>query len=198
MKDYIVTVEETYFDATKFEIGGFYFVIYKGEKEEEFKCILTAATKSNIYLKYYTKDYIRELTLSPSDLTSGKYEIKEVADVPMCNEMLGVFEFKDLYHNKCKIKTSKCYELKIAGYTYRGFCSKRNKDNITMVLFSGAAEIGVIYRDPTMIRSWEDNVKYIHFPGDMSVIENSITNGTVMTIDLNEIIEDSILFREMI
>ena len=194
MKDYIVTVEESYFDATKFEIGGFYLVKYKStltdEDVETYKCILTSATKRTLTFIYYNyRGCKTELQIAPHSIESGRYDIEKFS---------GNDNLKDLYNNKDEIKVGKCYKLKIGEYIYNGFCSKRDDNTITMVLFSDNCELGVVYRDITIRNYYNDTVKFIHFPGDAHVEENSVTNGTVATINLNEIKENSVLFREMV
>lgn len=209
MKDYIVTVEETYFDATKFEIGGFYLVRYNQMTAEEYKCILTSVSKSKMFLKYYTKDYLKELILSPSDLTSGKYEIKEIKTkgkykllnaetdevVPLSKAKT---KYWDLYYNDAEMKVGKCYEVKIGERVYKGFCSYRDSEDITMVLYSDTGTIGAITYVPSAFGKYNDNITLIRFPSEPEIIRNSLTSGVIVKIDRNELKEDRVYFKELV
>lgn len=203
MKDYIVKVEESYFDTAKFEVGGFYLVTYKSPFEdvdkETHKCILTSATKDKLTFKYYdNKGCNHDIIILPFEIESGKNEIKEVKtrDEPLS-------DYKDLFYNKHQIKTGRSYVIKIddiekdCEFEYNGFCSYRNKDVITMVVYSSLSSIACITHDPTIYGKWSDNITSIKFPGDPTIIHNSMTFGTIMKINLNEICENYVFFKEL-
>lgn len=196
MKDYIVTVEETYFDATKFDFNKFYIVT---EDDVEYKCLLKSVEKDKATFITIIDGEYRWLYISPYQIKNGDIKIKEVETldevVPLSKSKS---EYKDLYCNTCDIKTGRCYKLKIGGFTYNGFCSYRNKEIINMVVYTNFCHLACVTYDPTMYGKWNDNKKYIRFPGEPSIMHNTITNGTVMTINLIEIKEDSVYFKELV
>lgn len=196
MKDYIVTIEETYFDATKFDFNKFYIVKFK---EEEVRCLLANVTKTEVRFLYVSKNGCSTLlTVLVKEVVNGEVTIKEVETldeiVPLSKAKS---KFWDLYYNTAEIKVGKCYEIKVCDITYNGFCSYRDSDNIVMVLYSVMGTIGAITYDPTACGKYNDNIKYLKFPSEPAIIHNSITSGIIAKIDLNEIKEDCVLFREM-
>jgi hypothetical protein len=199
MKDYIVTVEETYFDATKFEIGGFYMVVYKGEKGEEFKCILTSVTKDKVTLRYYDKKgYNKDLIIMPFEIESGKYEIKEIKTKGIykvlnteTDEVVPLSKAKtkywDLYRKDAEMKVGKCYEIKIGERVFKGFCSHKDSIDIIMVLYSDTGTIGAISYEFTACSKWNDKIIY-----------ESLTHGAVVRINRSELKEGKVYFKELI
>jgi hypothetical protein len=194
MKDYIVTVEETYFDATKFEIGGFYLVSYKptfpDADEETHKCILTSATSKTLTFIYYNhKGCKTEINLTTHRIKSGRYVIEEFGD----NDNL-----KDLYYNDAEMKVGKCYEIKIAERVFKGFCSYRDSEDITMVLYSDTGTVGAITYDPSTFGKYNDNITLIRFPSEPEIIHNSLTSGVVVKINRSELKEGRAYFKELV
>lgn len=196
MKDYIVTIEETYFDATKFDFNKFYIVT---EKDVEYKCLLKTVEKDKATFVTVVDGLCRLADVYPCDVKNGEVTIEEVETldevVPLSK---GKSEYKDLFYNTCDIKTGRCYKLKIDGFTYNGFCSYRNKEIINMVVHTKLCHLACITYDPTIEGKWIDNVKSVKFPDKSSIIHNTITYGTVMTINLIEIKEDRVYFKELV
>lgn len=196
MKDYIVTVEETYFDTTKFVFNRFYIVT---EDDAEYKCLLKTVEKDKATFITIIDGEYRKLYILPWKVKNGNIKIKEVETldevVPLSK---GKSEYKDLFYNTCDIKTGRCYKIKMGELTYNGFCSYRNKETINMVVHTNLCHLACITYDPTIEGKWIDNVKSVKFPDKPSIIHNTITYGTVMTINLIEIKEDRVYFKELV
>lgn len=196
MKDYIVTVEETYFDATKFDFNKFYIVT---EKDITYRCLLKTVEKKVATFVTIVDGLCRSADIYPCDVKTGEVTIKEVETldevVPLSKSKS---KYKDLYYNTRDIKNGRCYKIEIGGHIFIGFCSYRNKDTINMVIYTNSCHLACITYDPAIERKWVDNVKFVKFPDEPSNIHNSITNGTVMTINLIEIKEDTVYFKELV
>lgn len=196
MKDYIVTTTVNHFDATKFDFDKFYIVEGYGTSH---RCLLRMFGEDVAHFTAIVDGKDSHVVVNADEVASGKVVIKEVETlddvVPLSKSMP---EYKDLYDHTCDIKTGRCYVMKVGDLKFSGFCSYRNESNITMVIHSNLCHIACVTYDPTIYGEWKDNIKSIRFPSDPSIMHNSITNGTVMTIDLNEIKEGRILFREMV
>lgn len=197
MKDYIVTVEETYFDATKFDFNKFYIVKFK---EEEVRCLLAGVTQTEARFIYITKTgYARSLRVLVKEVANNEVTIKEVETldevVPLSKAKS---EYKDLYYNDAEMKEGKCYEVKIGERVYKGFCSYRDSEDITMVIYSDTGTIGAITYDPSMFGKYNDNITIIRFPSEPEIIRNSLTSGVVVKIDRNELKEDRVYFKELV
>lgn len=198
MKDYIVTVEETYFDATKFDFNKFY-IIHK--LNEDYKCLLIDVTPKKVEFISVLRNFGKtDICVYPREVKDGTVTIKEVETldevVPLSKGKYKI-RYKDLYYNTCDIKTNRCYKIRIGEHIYKGFCSYRNKEIINMVVYTNFCHLACVTYDPTMYGEWNDNKKYIRFPGEPSIMHNTITNGTVMTINLVELKEDSVYFKEL-
>lgn len=198
MKDYIVTVEETYFDATKFDFNKFYIVT---EKDVEYKCLLKTVEKDKATFVTIIDGEDSIICVDPCDIKNGDMKIKEVEThdevVPLSKAKT---KFWDLFFNTAEIKKGKCYEVTIGKVIYNGFCSYRNKDTITMVLYSDTGTIGAVAYEPTLCGEWADSIKFIRFnkfPSEPSIIHNSITSGVIAKIVLKELKEDCVYFKEL-
>lgn len=195
MKDYIVTVEETCFDATKFDFNKFYIVT---EKDVEYKCLLKTVEKIKVTFITIADGEYRRIYVYPCDIKNGDMKIKEVETldevVPLSK---GKTKYWDLFHKDAEMKVGKCYEIKICEHVYKGFCSYRDSINITMVLYSDTGTIGAVAYDPTTCGKWNDNTTLIRFPGEPVIIHNSLTSGVIMKIDRNELKEGRVYFKEL-
>lgn len=196
MKDYIVTVEETYFDATKFDFDKFYIVKFK---EEEVRCLLTNVTQTEVKFIYVSKTGCATLlTVLVKDVVNGEVTIKEVETldevVPLSK---GKSKYWDLYHKDAEMKVGKCYEVKIGKRVFKGFCSYRDSIDITMVLYSDTGTIGAITYDPSTFGKYNDNITLIRFPSEPEIIRNSLTSGVIVRIDRNELKEGRVHFKEL-
>lgn len=196
MKDYIVTVEETYFDATKFDFNKFYIVT---DGIVEYKCLLKTVEKDKATFVTIIAGEYKRIYVSPHEVKNNKMKIKEVETldeiVPLSKDKS---EYKDLYYNDAEIKVGKCYEIKIDEFTYNGFCSYRDSDDITMVLYRDLGAIAAITYSSTMCGKYSDDIKLIRFPVEPKIVDESITSGIVMKINRDELKEDRVYFKELV
>jgi hypothetical protein len=196
MKDYIVTVEETYFDATKFDFNKFYIV---AEDDTEYKCLLKSVEKDKVTFITIVDGEYRKLYILPWKVKNGNVKIKEVETL---DEVVPLSKAKskywDLYYNDAEIKVGKCYEVKIGERVYKGFCSYRDSEDITMVLYSDTGIVGAITYDPSTFGEYNDNITLIRFPSEPEIIHNSLTSGVVVKINRDELKEDRIYFKELV
>lgn len=196
MKDYIVTVEETYFDATKFDFNKFYIVT---EGDVKYKCLLKTVEKDKATFITIIDGEYRKLYILPWKVKNGNIKIKEVETL---DEIVPLSKAKskywDLYYNDSEMKVGKCYEVKIGERIYKGFCSYRDSEDITMVLYSDTGTIGAITYNPSTFGKYNDNITLIRFPSEPEIIRNSLTSGVVVKINRNELKEDCVYFKELV
>lgn len=196
MKDYIVTVEETYFDATKLDFNKFYIVT---DGTIEHKCLLKTVEKDKATFVTIIGGEYKWIYVYPCDVKNGDMKIKEVETL---DEVVPLSKAKskywDLYYNDAEIKVGRCYEIKIGECVYKGFCSYRDSIDIAMVLYSDTGTIGTIIYDPTTCGKWNDNINILRFPGKPEIIHNSLTSGVIMKIDRNELKEGHVYFKELV
>lgn len=201
MKDYIVsttkTITSSHFDATMFDFNKFYIVEGYGISH---RCLLKKVGPEEASFVTIIDGESSPVVVNPYEITKGEVVIKEVeaADetIPLSKS-----RYKDLYNNESEIKTGKCYKIKIGEHIYNGFCSYRNNIDITMVLYSDTGTIGAVAYEPTLCGEWTDNIKFIRFnkfPSEPDILHSSITFGVIAKINLYEIEEGSVYFKEMI
>ena len=198
MKDYIVTVEETHFGATKFDFNKFYIVTEKGV---EYRCLLKKVEKKVTTFITVVDGEDKRLYISPYEIKNGNATIEEVVtldEVVPLSKAKSKPKYWDLYYNDAEIKVGKCYEIKIGERVYKGFCSYRDSEDITMVLYSDTGTIGAITYNPSTFGKYNDNITLIHFPSEPEIIRNSLTSGVVVKIDRNELKEDHVYFKELV
>jgi hypothetical protein len=196
MKDYIVTVEETCFDATKFDFNKFYIVI---EKDVEYKCLLKTVEKDKVTFITIIDGEYRKLYILPWKVKNGSIKIKEVETL---DEVVPLSKAKtkywDLYRKDAEMKVGKCYEIKIGEHVFKGFCSHKDSIDIIMVLYSDTGTIGAISYDPSTFGKYNDNITLIRFPSEPEIIHSSLTSGVVVKINRDELKEDRVYFKELI
>ena len=112
MKDYIVTVEETYFDATKFDFNKFYIVT---DKNVELKCLLNTVEKDKATFVTVVDSLCRLVDVYPCDVKNGEVTIEEVVApdevVRLRKENLNLHNAEEMLQSTIHILNNRVDEL---------------------------------------------------------------------------------------